>query len=153
VGRITTSGVITEFPDPFSAAATVSPDIVSGPDGNLWFTGVGGYVDAGAFVPLGIGRMTTSGMITGIPTGVASGQTWGITVGADSNLFFTDESAIYKITPMGAVTKVFPGGSVQVAGSSPPSSALALPLRITSGPDGNLWFTNLQSRLIGRLTP
>jgi streptogramin lyase len=152
LGRITTSGAITEFPDPFSAAATVSPNIVSGPDGNLWFTGVGGYVDAGAFVPLGIGRITTSGMIAGIPTGVPQGQTVGITVGADGNFWFTDESAIYKMTPMGAVTKVFPGGTVPLAGGPPGGAALALPLQITSGPDNNLWFTNLQSSQIGRLT-
>src|SRR5262245_45619128 len=52
IGRITTAGVITNFPTPTSNSQPVG--IVVGPDGNLWFTE--SNVDR-------IGRITTSGSI------------------------------------------------------------------------------------------
>src|SRR5262249_2091536 len=53
IGRITTAGVISEFPVP--TASSYPQDIAAGPDGNLWFTeqGIGK-----------IGRITTAGVIT-----------------------------------------------------------------------------------------
>src|SRR5437764_110986 len=51
IGRITTAGVVTEFP----VAGTQSANgIVAGPDGALWFT----EIERGA-----IGRITTAGSI------------------------------------------------------------------------------------------
>src|SRR5690242_12956985 len=54
--------------------------IVSGPDGNLWFT----ESDAGK-----IGRITTSGSITEFKVHAGSGP-YGITVGPDGNIWFTE---------------------------------------------------------------
>ena len=60
IGRITTSGVITEYPlpDPMS----IPYAITAGPDGALWFTEFGNGK---------IGRITTAGVITEfvLPTG------------------------------------------------------------------------------------
>jgi virginiamycin B lyase len=72
IGRITTKGVITEFPlktsDSFPAGITAAPD------GNIYFA----ETDSGSR----IGRITTKGVITEIPVLAASG----ITVGPDGNI-------------------------------------------------------------------
>ena len=52
IGRISTDGVITEFPIPTVYSQPI--DIVAGPDGNLWFTELAGNK---------IGRITTAGVI------------------------------------------------------------------------------------------
>jgi streptogramin lyase len=65
----------------------------------------------------------------------------GLTVGADSNLWFTESQAskIGRITLTGTITEY----------AVPNSFSL---LAITAGPDGNLWFTD-QGGWIGRITP
>src|SRR6516164_4506681 len=89
IGRITTSGTITEFSVSTghgSPAASSGPvGITAGPDGNLWFA----EHNAGK-----IGRITTSGSITEfpLPTGATAPQF--ITVGPDGNLWFTDAGQI-----------------------------------------------------------
>ena len=97
--------------------------IVSGPDGNLWFTEqTGGNA---------IGKITPSGVITEFPVPTASAQPHGITVGSDGNLWFTEPAAasIGRITTAGVITE-FP----LVAGSEPDG--------IVTGSDGNLWVTD-----------
>jgi streptogramin lyase len=118
---------------PTGAGAYVHPDeIVAGPDGNLWFTGVNG-----------IGRLTPStGAITIFSAGLPPGDvTGGLTVGPDKNLWFSlvNGPGIGRITTAGVIT-------VFTAGIS------ASPSAITSGADGNLWFTE-SSPYIGRITP
>lgn len=72
---------------------------------------------------------------------MGSAYPYGITVGPDGNLWFTDPyySRISKITPGGVVTQYsgIPGTIYQMG--------------ITAGPDGNLWFTG--SDYIGKITP
>jgi RHS repeat-associated protein len=128
IGRITTDGVITEFPIP--TARSDPREIVKGPDGNLWFT----EEDANK-----IGRITTAGVITeySVPFGngclAAPYQcAFSITTGPDGNLWFADylEGNIGKITPGGAITQ-YP---------IPASFGIGSTLGITSGPDGNVWF-------------
>src|SRR5262245_61422081 len=58
-----------------------------------------------------------------------------ITAGPDGNMWFTEQSAIGRISLNGALTE-FP-----VAGAS----------NIVAGPDGNLWFT--EPSAIGQITP
>jgi streptogramin lyase len=128
IGRITTDGVITEYPadgEPFS--------ITAGPDGNLWFT------DRQANR---IGRISTDGDVTEYSVPTAFGQPDGITAGPDGNLWFTDFKAntIGKITTRGVVT-VYP---VPTADSQPDA--------ITTGSDGNLWFTEKTANQIGKIT-
>jgi streptogramin lyase len=132
-------GQISEFSTGLSVAS--SPfDVVSGSDGNLWFTEEG--------ATHAIGRITPSGQITEFSAGLnAVTVPLSIAAGADGNLWFTDPaglgggpSAIGRITPSGQITEF--------------SSGLgSLPDDITLGADGNLWFTDAGKDAIGRITP
>ncbi len=131
VGRITTAGVITEYP----VVANSEPyAITAGPDGALWFVEQTGP---------GIGRITTSGAVNsysvpGANFGVASG----ITTGPDGALWFAEigSNQIGRITTTGSVTEYV----VPTASSGP--------VWITTGPDGALWFTEAYGSQIGRIT-
>ncbi len=140
IGRITTSGAITEFPLPrFSGPG----EIVPGSDGALWFTEQ--YANK-------IGRITTSGAVTEfkIPTpdsypNCSSGGPCGpisIAAGPDGALWFTEssENKIGRITTSGELTE-FP---IPTPGSAP--------WGIVAGLDGNLYFTERAGNKIGRIT-
>ena len=135
IGRISPSGVISEF------VGSGSPGgIVSGPDGALWFTEIGGNK---------IGRITTSGAITNeFPILSANAVSHRIATGPDGNLWFAEAGTdkIGRITTAGVVTEfnnLAAGGTI-AAGSAP--------FDIVSGPDGALWFTEIHSNKIGRIT-
>ncbi|MEI9954425.1 MAG: virginiamycin B lyase [Pseudomonadota bacterium] len=74
LGRITPEGEITEFEQANSNLGA----IVTGPDGNLWFT---------EYSENAIGRITPSGTIEEFPLPVGTGPR-GITIGPDGNLWF-----------------------------------------------------------------
>jgi streptogramin lyase len=143
IGRIDTSGNVTQFvpttapPQDGSDPAVPGPDeITLGPDGNLWFTDP----DAGA-----IGRVTTKGVFTFFTTGITAGsQPTGITSGPDGALWFTetDGNQIGRISTSGVVTEYSSG---LPTGYDPDA--------ITLGTDGNLWFVGIGSSEIGRITP
>ena len=129
IGRITTAGVMTEFP---LATAKAGPwSIATGSDGALWFT---------ENQQSQIGRITTAGVVTKFPLGSGVRPT-GITAGPDGALWFVEQngSAVGRITTAGAVTNF----AVPTVGSSP--------WAITMGPDRALWFTELAGPDIGRL--
>ena len=110
--------------------------IVSGPDGNLWFTENAGNR---------VGRITPSGVISEFSTGISAGAALtGIALGADGNLWFTENSGnrIGRITPAGVVTEFATG--ITSGGN---------PFSIAAGPDGNMWFTESGRTRIGRITP
>jgi streptogramin lyase len=133
IGRITPTGVITEFTTGLSAGS-VPGEITAGPDGNLWF------IEGGTSR---IGRITPTGVITEFSSG--TDFLFGITVGPDGNLWFTGDASIGRITPAGQVTLFVTG-----------ISANSQQFDITTGPDGNLWFTEsgfMPSAAIGRITP
>ena len=91
IGRITSSGTVTEYPSPITPLT-----IVAGPDGALWFSGDG------------IGRITTAGAAS-----IESNQpTTSIAVGPDGALWFTFSTGnwIGRITTDGYGTE-FPAGS------------------------------------------
>jgi streptogramin lyase len=175
IGRITTTGAVTEFLVPTPEAAPLN--IVAGPDGNLWFT----QADP-EFGPGSITRITPQGQVTQFPF---NGYPWDITVGPDGNLWFTEaepSAKIGRITTTGVrtqflipspgwsmgitsgsdgnlwFTEVLPGriGRMSPAGNLTQFSlptASGLPNAITVGADGNLWFTEQNSNQIGRMTP
>jgi len=138
----------------FSAGITAGSgpeDIVTGPDGDLWFT----QQETNE-----IGRLNPrTGAITEYPVpaanaGVNSGP-FGITVGPDGNLWFTEiaSNQIGRINPWtGTVTKfsagLSPGSKCQSSISAGPA-----PFGITAGHDGNLWFTEFCGDRIGRINP
>lgn len=132
IGRITTGGVVTEYPLPTPGSSPA--DIAPGPDGALWFTEADGNR---------IGRIATSGAITEFPIPTRGSEPEGIVAGPDGNLWFTESGAakVGRITPFGAITEF----------STPtPTSA---PSDITAGSDGRLWFIDTENSKIARVTP
>ena len=143
VGRVTTAGV-----GSFQTKGIIGnalQGITTGPDGNLWFAGAGG-----------IGRITPHGAVTefskGITPEIAPYGPFGITVGPDHDLWFTenDDGKIGRITPQGVVSEF------QIAPSSGPSpfGLQGFGLQgIATGPDGNLWVTDVGNDSIYRIIP
>ena len=111
-----------------------------------------GPSDALAYVGV-IGQMSTSGQVTEHTVGVPA-RPGAITSGPDGNLWFTAnrtsgddgscDATLGRITTAGQVTAFTAGLSLSCRFVEPP--------RITSGPDGNVWFTEKPSRM-GRITP
>jgi streptogramin lyase len=132
IGRITTSGAITEYRVPTSPSEPISSpsQITAGPDGALWFTD--GDV---------VWRIATSGAFTLYRVGVVS--PYGIAAGPDGALWFTETFAprIGRLTTSGVLAEY----AVATAGSNDL-------LGITAGPDKALWFTERASDKVGRVT-
>ena len=115
-----------------------SPDtIVSGPDGNLWFSNPGG-VDR-------IGRITTDGAITEDEIDLPNHFMASLARGPEGNLWYVDPTkSINRYTLGGEVTRFMDGPRFELR-----------PYAIARGPDGNLWFAvrGGEPRAIGRITP
>jgi len=131
IGRITTSGIISEYvvPIPNSSPA----HITAGPDDAMWFTQTNAY---------SVGRIGMDGTVTEY---AATGQGNGIALGADNALWITSSGSnlIGRLTTEGSFTTY----SIP----SPSSN----PVRIASGADGALWFTEYANGLgnkVGRIT-
>jgi virginiamycin B lyase len=131
IGRIGTDGTITEFPLPTGLGGPMA--ITAGPDGALWFIQTNT-----------LGRITTGGAISEFPMNYIPVA---VTAGPDGAVWFTEDSGgstlfkgifsfnpafVGRITPAGDVTE-FP-----VPAEFPNGFGLG---GITTGPDGNLWFT------------
>jgi hypothetical protein len=82
IGRITTAGVITQFPIPTAASSPTG--ITAGSDGALWFTEISPLFGSK------IGRITTAGTLTEFPIPTSKSQPLGITAGPDGALWFTE---------------------------------------------------------------
>ena len=124
---------INEFNLPTATSGPLK--IVSGPDGNLWFT---------EFNSGKIGRITPAGQVTEFAVANANSGVGGIASGPDGSLWFTESGSnkIGRITTSGIVTE-FP-----LPGSLPASNVTA----IATGPDGNLWFGGNDLFTIRRIT-
>ena len=136
IGRITTSGQITEYPLPTFTQRGPNR-ICVGPDGAIWFTGSNNNK---------IGRITTSGVITEYSAGMTAHATpTDITAGPDGALWFAEQTAdkIGRITTAGVITNEFP---------LPAHGGYTSPAGIAAGPDGALWFTTYGSTRVGRIT-
>jgi streptogramin lyase len=167
IGRITTSGAVTEYPIPTRGAGAVG--IVKGPDGNLWFT----ETAAGK-----IGRMATSGIVTEFAlTNRTAAPLAIVTSTADGNLWFTENGAakIGRITPGGTITEfpitspafgiaqgsdqnlwfTEPGvavGKITTAGVAQEFPTTEMPGWLAAGSDGNLWATDQTNNAITKIT-
>ncbi|MBO2450471.1 hypothetical protein J4573_25435 [Actinomadura barringtoniae] len=109
-------------------------DLTPGP-GGIWFTGGGSR---------SIGRIDASGTVTAYAAGQSA---YDITTGSDGAMWFTTGSRLVgRLDPAtGAVTTV-----PLPADSTPGENVLG---GITSGPDGNIWFTEPGKGKIGRIVP
>lgn len=134
IGRITTTGTVTDFTIPTANAGAFG--IAAGSDGALWFTEEG----AGK-----IGRISTAGSITEY-TSTNFFRPWVIASGPDGALWFTDESSgdVGRITTAGVASPEF-------AIPGQPGTGDREPYGITTGPDGNLWIADFLG-YIDRLT-
>ena len=143
-----TTGVVTEYSQGLTPLSGPE-DITVGPDGNLWFTeNLASQI--GSINP-STGQITEYGVNNGISAN--SGPT-DITTGPDGNLWFTENYTTQNAN-VSRVASFNPGFSTATEYSSsktPNFSANSGPFDITTGPDGNLWFTENTANKIGRIT-
>ncbi|MBV8750236.1 MAG: hypothetical protein JO103_11040 [Candidatus Eremiobacteraeota bacterium] len=127
IGRITPSGVITEFP---TGAGTTG--VAAGPDGKIWFT-LQAVSRIGWIDPNNPGAGATT-MLT--PLSGETPQT--IITANDGNLWYTDQTQprIVRVTP--GATPTFTVVPTPFAGEI---DSLAV------GGDGNIWFTDFAGAL------
>ena len=127
IGRITTSGIITEFDTPGSNKYANADDIAVAPDGNIWFTRQGGLF-----------KMTPQGAFTQIWS-ASNGVAYHVFIGPDQNVWFS--ASLAQINAIAFIA----GGSITAV------PLPAFPNQIAVGPDGNIWFTSVNNNAIGRL--
>jgi streptogramin lyase len=133
ISRVTPDGDVTSFPLPTPQNGS-GQHVAAGPDGNIWYT---------RSFPDFVCRVTPRGAITEFPAGGSVGI-FGIAGGHDGNVWFTraggnpGDNAIDRVTPDGVVSRV-----VQLPDSTtpPPDAPDNMPLAITAGPDGNMYYT------------
>jgi streptogramin lyase len=119
VGRITTSGAVTQYPLPTGRNPAT---IAAGPDGAMWFTELASDGN--------IGRVSMDGAITRFPLPTYLSMAWGITAGPDGAMWYTEflTAKIGRITEAGVVTEF------------PLPTTRSSPSFVIVGPDGALWF-------------
>ena len=143
IGRISTSGVVTEYQIPFA----VNPGpLTRGPDGAIWFAGVN--VNGGN----AIGRVTTAGKFSEYAGQSGQiGQVLGLTAGPDGALWFTNysvpgDTGFYPYPSIGRLTT---GGALTTYGSAYVTEGA---MAITTGSDGSMWFVDHLNDTLGRIT-
>ncbi len=142
IGRITTSGAITEFNGGLNAGAQPF-SIALGPDGNMWFT------DGGTTPAIGMINPTTQA-ITEFSTGLNPGSLpAGIALGPDGNMWFTDRGTTGAVGTINLATHAISEFTTGLTAGAKPQQG------ITLGPDGNLWFTEqpTATKAIGTINP
>ncbi|MBV9646414.1 MAG: hypothetical protein JO043_03025, partial [Candidatus Eremiobacteraeota bacterium] len=130
LGRLTMSGKMTTFPQSYPGGRIWG--MTAGPDRNIWFT------DWDANL---VGRMTTSGKPTLYQLKEMGGPN-GITIGPDGALWIAEQGALSgsQQTP-GRILRMALDGRLLSSFPLSPRSWQTAPVNITSGADGNLWFT------------
>ncbi|MDX6255952.1 MAG: virginiamycin lyase, partial [Frankiales bacterium] len=129
IGRMTPSGVLTQFAVPTASAQPFG--ITAGPDGRLFYTEIQGNA---------IGRITTSGVSTEIHLAGSSSPRL-INVGPDGNLWFTE----YGTSQIASMT---PGGQTHEVATT---TATSKPFGIATGPDGNVWWAESNASNVGKV--
>jgi virginiamycin B lyase len=119
--------------------------ITLGSDGNMWFTE--SNIDVSQ-----IARIDASGNITEFVVPTPFSQPDDIVAGPDGALWFTAPSGfpdffIGRVTTDGQFTGFAPPCD------NPDEACSIVPQGITSGPDGNIWFTESLRNAVVRLTP
>lgn len=130
IAKIMASGNITEYP----LAGATPGQMAPGPDGNIWFTE--GNV--------GLGKMTTSGVVTLVPLSTNTVSPRAITFGSDGDIWATDAytNQILQIDVNGQVIGQFSIPRADAQGAR----------GIVRGSDGNVWFTETTTKTLGYIT-
>jgi streptogramin lyase len=120
--------------------------IAAGPEGNMWFT------DQGTEPAVGV--LTPQGAITEFRTGLNAGSAPGsIAAGPEGNLWLSDAGstpAIARITPNAEAPTV---KTPAIREFSEGLQAGSVPRGISTGADGNIWFTDdAPVPALGRIT-
>jgi virginiamycin B lyase len=131
IGRVDISTRAVSYYD-IPTANALPWDITAGPDGAMWFTELGGHQ---------VGRITMDGSITEYPVPGTFGGVTGITPAFDGTMWVV-QSDLQEIDRMSV--------DGQVLGRSYPTPVQ--PNHITVGPDGNVWYTEIGSNAIVRIT-
>jgi len=133
-------GTWTEYTLPSSGK--LPGHIVTGPDGNIWFTETGS-----------IGRITPDGVVTQFPLPIpADAFPTGLTRGPDKSLLVYVNNKILRVSMTGTVTRV------------PLPASYDLPIgSVLTAPDGSIWFAvpnnyvtpaySTHDPMIGRISP
>jgi hypothetical protein len=163
IGRITTSGTITEWEFPKYR----EPVGITSAGGDLWVTETNTEHH-------GIAKVTPSGTITGYST---SQRPEAITTGPEGNIWFATETKIVDMSLTGTIVAEYTApfqpnvvatgsegdiwfasnyGKIGKITTSGTESTFPLPEKsyvygLAAGPEGDMWFTN--DSKIGRLTP
>ena len=109
IGRMSTTGVLTEFTGGALTHDGAPTDIVAGDDGNLYFTENHGSGE--------LGRITPTGVITEFTTNLTNAPL-GITAGGDGNIWFTEATG----NQVGKLT-IAPGASTSAPSAIGPTDA------------------------------
>ncbi len=119
----------TEYP----LAASSAPDqIITGPDGNLWYT-TWGAQKYGSITPAGVVHEKTFPGYNGRE----------LITGAEGNFWFPAATSttmgIDKMTSSGRITEY--------------TIASGEPRHLAQGPEGNIWFVGAKEGIVGKMTP
>lgn len=160
IGRYdATTHAVEEFP--LSDPGSIPGRITAGPDGNLYFIERRATPTA---ITTAIGRINPDTHVINdfpIPDPAAFPShdydlTYDdITKGPDGNLWFAGQAHLFTTT----IFARFPGFAGTFNPTTHASTAFTLPnfqtafVSITTGPDGNVWYTDSESPLVGRINP
>ena len=139
VGKLTTAGSFTEYPNPTSGFKYLKA-ISKGSDGNIWYSE---YIPSSTTSR--IVQITPTGTVLGAYTLPSSNVPLNMTLGSDGQVWYTGGSyGVGKIDTSGTVTEY-----LAAWGGTPTS--------ITTGPDGNMWVTiakagSTAGNAIGKIT-
>lgn len=117
-------------------------EIISGPDGNLWFSE--GAADK-------LARLTPSGSLTEYPVPTAGGNPVGLITGPDGAIWFAEEygDRLGRLdTATGTITE-YPTAWTRPDNFNQPYTPG--PYKLTIGPDGNIWLTARNSNQVGSI--
>jgi streptogramin lyase len=132
IGRVTPGGKFTAFPLPDLTGDSTC--ITVGPDGDLWFTVAR---QPGMDADAQIGKITPRGAITLYPLPLPQfAIVWDIIKGPNGDLWFLNEAGLSDTYSIG---HMIPSQNERVNSFVPFEDDQ--PINLTSGPDGNLWFT------------